>query len=58
MRDRHVPRVCRVCHAPMARQEDSCWRCGTPWAPEAAPRTTSRPLPAALPAAAADKRAA
>jgi hypothetical protein len=22
MRDRHVPRLCRSCHAPMARQED------------------------------------
>jgi hypothetical protein len=21
----------------MARQEDSCWRCGTPWAPEGEP---------------------
>jgi hypothetical protein len=26
----------------MARQEDSCWRCGTAWAPEAAPKTTLR----------------
>jgi len=21
----------------MARQQDSCWRCGTPWAPEGRP---------------------
>lgn len=24
----------------MARQEDMCWRCGTEWASEDAPRTT------------------
>ena len=39
MRDRHFPRLCGQCHAPMARQEDACWRCGTPWAPEEEPRT-------------------
>jgi predicted amidophosphoribosyltransferase len=39
MRDRHFPRVCGRCHAPMARQEDACWRCGAPWAPEDRPRT-------------------
>jgi hypothetical protein len=32
MRDRHLPRLCHVCRAPMARQEDRCWRCGTQWA--------------------------
>jgi hypothetical protein len=32
MRDRHLPRLCRSCRAPMARQEDGCWRCGAPWA--------------------------
>jgi hypothetical protein len=26
----------------MARQEDSCWRCGTEWASEDEPRTTLR----------------
>jgi predicted amidophosphoribosyltransferase len=31
MRDRHFPRICANCQAPMARQEDSCWACGTPW---------------------------
>ena len=31
MRNRHFPRLCRSCHAPMARQEDSCWRCGDHW---------------------------
>jgi hypothetical protein len=30
MRERHFPRVCRACRAPMARQEDICWRCGAP----------------------------
>ena len=39
MRQRHIPRVCRACHAPMARQEDTCWRCGTEWASEDGPRT-------------------
>jgi hypothetical protein len=29
----------------MARQEDACWRCGTEWAPEEAPRTTLRLIP-------------
>src|SRR3954454_8100728 len=40
MRERHFPRACRSCRAPMARQEDTCWRCGAPWASAAAPRTT------------------
>jgi hypothetical protein len=42
MRDRHFPRVCRPCRAPMASQEDTCWRCGTQWAGEEGPRTTLR----------------
>jgi hypothetical protein len=42
MRDRHVPRLCRSCHAPMARQEDGCWRCGAPWASEDVAPTTLR----------------
>jgi hypothetical protein len=37
MRERHFPRVCRSCSAPMARQEDTCWRCGTQWVSEDAP---------------------
>jgi hypothetical protein len=40
MRERHFPRVCRSCQAPMARQEDTCWRCGAPGAADDAPRTT------------------
>jgi hypothetical protein len=39
MRDRHFPRVCGSCRAPMARQENMCWRCGTSWASEDEPRT-------------------
>ena len=40
MRERHFPRLCRSCQAPMARQEDACWQCGTQWASEDGPRTT------------------
>ncbi len=29
----------------MARQEDSCWRCGTAWATDDKPRTTLRVIP-------------
>jgi hypothetical protein len=42
MRDRHLPRLCPTCQAPMARQEDRCWRCGARWATEDGPRTTLR----------------
>ena len=38
MRDRHFPRLCRSCQAPMARQEDTCWQCGAQWASEDGPR--------------------
>jgi predicted amidophosphoribosyltransferase len=31
MRDRHIPRLCRSCTAPMGRQQDACWRCGAEW---------------------------
>jgi hypothetical protein len=44
MRSRHFPRLCRSCQAPLARQEDSCWHCGTPWAPEDEPRTRLRAI--------------
>jgi len=44
MRNRHLPRLCRTCQAPMARQEDSCWRCGARWATEDRPRMTLRVL--------------
>jgi transposase len=42
MRDRHLPRLCRSCHGPMARQEDTCWRCGAQWAAEEQPRAKLR----------------
>jgi hypothetical protein len=38
MRDRHLPRLCRTCQAPMARQEDRCWRCAGRWASGDKPR--------------------
>ena len=49
MRDRHLPRLCGHCHAPLARQEDACWRCGTQWASEDAPRTALRAIPGGAP---------
>jgi predicted amidophosphoribosyltransferase len=49
MRDRHLPRLCRACHAPMARQEDTCWRCGTQWATEDRPRTPLHVIPGGAP---------
>jgi hypothetical protein len=45
MRDRHFPRVCGSCDAPMARQEDACWSCGTRWASEDEPRTALHAAP-------------
>ena len=47
MRNRHISRVCRNCRAPMARQEDMCWRCGVEWASEETPPTTLRRIPQA-----------
>jgi hypothetical protein len=37
MRNRHFPRLCHSCQAPMGGQEDACWRCGVTWTPEQAP---------------------
>ena len=48
MRDRHFPRLCRSCQAPMARQEGSCWRCGSQWASEETPPTRLRAIPGGL----------
>jgi hypothetical protein len=45
MRNRHFPRLCRSCQAPLGRQEDTCWRCGTYWAAEDEPRTALRVIP-------------
>ena len=55
MRDRHLPRLCRACHAPMARQEDTCWRCGTQWATEDRPRTPLHVIPGEAPTDAVGK---
>jgi predicted amidophosphoribosyltransferase len=56
VRERHFPRVCGSCRAPMARQEDTCWRCGTQWASEDGPRTTLKVITGG--AQAEDRRAA
>jgi hypothetical protein len=55
MRDRHLPRLCRACHGPMARQEDTCWRCGTQWATEDRPRTPLHVIPGGAPTDAVGK---
>ena len=44
MRNRHFPRLCRSCQAPMAGQEDSCWRCGAQWASEEVSPTPLRAI--------------
>jgi hypothetical protein len=49
MRNRHRPRLCRDCHAPMAGQGDACWRCGVQWGSEETPQTTLRLVSAAVP---------
>jgi hypothetical protein len=45
MRNRHFPRLCRSCEAPMARQEDTCWNCGAPWDSRLATRNALRVIP-------------
>lgn len=47
MRDRHVPRLCSSCQAPMASSERSCWRCGTEWASEVQAPTEAGTVPLA-----------
>jgi hypothetical protein len=49
MRNRHRPRLCGNCRAPMAGDEENCWHCGVEWGAENEPRTTLRlvPTPAA-----------
>jgi hypothetical protein len=42
MRDRHFPRVCPACVAPMGRQEDTCWSCGGTWDDRRATRSPRR----------------
>ena len=29
--NRHRPRLCRECTAPMAGPSDECWKCGAAW---------------------------
>lgn len=29
--NRHRPRLCRECTAPMAGQSEVCWKCGAAW---------------------------
>jgi hypothetical protein len=53
MRHRHLPRLCRSCQAPMARQAETCWGCGTQWVSEDGPRTRLRMIPGGMPAAGA-----
>jgi len=48
MRDRHIPRLCRSCTAPMARQQDACWRCGVERTTTAPSRPAADPMAAAL----------
>jgi hypothetical protein len=44
MRDRHVPRLCRSCTAPMGRQQDACWSCGAEWSTPAPSRREADPV--------------
>jgi hypothetical protein len=46
MRERHFPRLCRSCDAPMARQEDTCWSCEAAWGDRSATRSAWRAIPA------------
>jgi hypothetical protein len=58
MLHRHVPRLCRSCQAPMARQDETCWRCGIEWVSQDGPRTRLRVIRGGASAAvAADERA-
>ena len=50
MRNRHLPRLCRNCTAPMASQEEKCWRCGVKWASEEGSRTTLHLISGDVPA--------
>jgi predicted amidophosphoribosyltransferase len=44
MRNRHEPRLCHGCQAPMAGQTDRCWKCGEAWAPGPSAPGGRRPL--------------
>ena len=45
MRDRHLPRLCAACQAPLARQEETCWRCASRWDSAGAAHTRLRVIP-------------
>jgi hypothetical protein len=45
MCDRHFPRLCRSSEAPMARQEDTSWRCGATWVSRDRTRSQLRVIP-------------
>lgn len=50
MRNRHVPRLCGCCQAPLARQHDTCWRCGAQWRSEERTATTLHVISGGAPA--------
>lgn len=29
--NRLIPSLCILCKAPLAKQEEKCWKCGTPY---------------------------
>jgi predicted amidophosphoribosyltransferase len=33
-RNRHLPRLCTSCGAPLAAQQDTCWSCAAQWSEE------------------------
>jgi hypothetical protein len=43
MRERHFPRLCHACEAPMARQESTCWKCGSAWETASPPHVAAGP---------------
>ncbi len=57
MRERHFPRLCHSCQAPLARQEETCWSCSTPWTVTDTVRPRLTVIPGGPPAAIRDRRA-
>jgi hypothetical protein len=57
MRGRHIPRLCRMCDAPMARQGGACWHCGAVWG-DRSERRNAEPKPDVASPAAKDPRPA
>jgi hypothetical protein len=50
MRNRHFPRLCGSCQAPLARQEHTCWRCGAHWRSDESPAPTLHVMAGVAPA--------